>query len=405
MSSTRSKANGNGTPSAAATQKGKEKPLPLSSKDVLHQSLPTSALQSFPSGAESFKATSARPQAPAATGKETAASALKGANPQFERIDNDKDENDDETVPSFAAPFKKEAPVKSAMAPPAPKTKPPVSSAKATKKVEKGKTPSTSHVAAQPALLKHQAAPAAKAVQVPTQEIAPMMISESAHESAHEMMPDELVPGEPEQFAMENDLVAAMENDLIAAPQGHKADNHEEIQDAMFPAENEEQNNIDMINDDDAGAAAAVEENEEGAASVADEAMEEEAPSQPANDMDKADITDDGEGAIILPPAASAAAAIQMLQPQPNSIEKELEELQAFAVNAMKESNNQSQLSRLHENQRGESKALVASAYVALAIGLDSQLDALEYLQMKALSLADACLAEEGTQTQSAMEN
>ena len=173
----------------------------------------------------------------------------------------------------------------------------------------------------------------------------------------------------------------------------------------MFPAENEEQKNIDMINDDDAGAAAAVEENEEGAASVADEAMEEEAPSQPANDMDKADITDDGEGAIILPPAASAAAAIQMLQPQPNSIEKELEELQAFAVNAMKESNNQSQLSRLHENQRGESKALVASAYVALAIGLDSQLDELEYLQMKALSLADACLAEEGTQTQSAMEN
>jgi hypothetical protein len=335
---------------------------------------------------------SARPQAPAATGKETAASALKGANPLFARSDSDK-EDDDETVPSFIAPFKKEAPVKSAMAPPAPKTKPPVSSAKATKKVEKGKTPSTSTVAAQPASLKHQAAPAAEAV---TQEIAP--ISESAHESAHEMMPDELAPGEPEQFAVENDLVAA--------PQGHEADNHEEIQDAMLPAENEELSNIDMINDDDAGAAAAVEENEEGAAIVADEVMEEEAPSQPANDNDKADITDDGEGAIILPAAASAAAAaIQVLQPQPNSIEKELEDLQAFAVNATKESNNQSQLSRLHEDQRGESKALVASAYVALVIGLDSQVETLEFLQMKALSLADACLAEEGPQTQSAMES
>jgi hypothetical protein len=212
------------------------------------------------------------------------------------------------------------------------------------------------------------------------------------------MMPDELAPGEPEQFAVENDLVAA--------PQGHEADNHEEIQDAMLPAENEELSNIDMINDDDAGAAAAVEENEEGAAIVADEVMEEEAPSQPANDNDKADITDDGEGAIILPAAASAAAAaIQVLQPQPNSIEKELEDLQAFAVNATKESNNQSQLSRLHEDQRGESKALVASAYVALVIGLDSQVETLEFLQMKALSLADACLAEEGPQTQSAMES
>lgn len=394
MSSTRSKANGNGTPSsssAAAITKGKDKAIPFSSKDVLHQTLPLPPQASslaIPSVSGSFKASSNRPQPVMATGKAMVASALKGANPLFARFDGSDNEEADETEPILGASFKNEATIKTTMPPPASKPKPPVSSARSAKRVEKGKTLTAPSVAAEPQKItrKH-----------PVQDIEPMMITESV---VQDMIPDD----EPEQFPTANE---AMEVGL------HHVDNHDiEIQDQdelLLPTkdtDNVEQNNIEMISDDK-GAAAEIEENDAVAAFMADEATEQQADAQEMqaqadiNVNQTVTITASGEGAIPLPKVAGSAA-IQTQQPLPASIEKELEELQAFAVKAVKEAFNQSQASRLYDCQRGESKALVASAYVALVIDLDSKVDNLEYLQMQALRLADACLIDEDIHTSSA---
>jgi hypothetical protein len=394
MSSTRSKANGNGTPSssaAAAITKGKDKAIPVSSKDVLHQTLPLPPQASslaIPSVSGSFKASSNRPQPVMATGKAMVASALKGANPLFARFDGSDNEDADETEPILGASFKKEATIKTTMPPPASKPKSPVSSARSAKRVEKGKTLTAPSVAAEPQKITRQH---------PVQDIEPMMITESV---VQDMIPDD----ESGQFPMANE---AMEVGL------HHVDNHDiEIQDQdelLLPTkdtDNVEQNNIEMISDDK-GAAAEIEENDAVAAFMADEATEQQADAQEMqaqadiNVNQTVTITASGEGGIP-PPIVAGSAAIQTQHPQPASIEKELEELQAFAVNAVKEAFNQSQASRLYDCQRGESKALVASAYVALVIDLDSKVDNLEYLQMQALRLADACLIDEDIHTSSA---
>jgi hypothetical protein len=394
MSSTRSKANGNGTPSssvAAAITKGKDKAMPVSSKDVLHQTLPLPPQASslaIPSVSGSFKASSSRPQPVMATGKAMVASALKGANPLFARFDGSDNEDADETEPILGASFKKEATIKTTMPPPASKPKPPVSSARSAKRVEKGKTLTSPSVAAEPQKMTRQH---------PVQDIKPMMISESVEQ---DIIPDD----ESEQFPMANE---AMEAGLH-----HHVDSHDiEIQDQdvlLLPTrdtDNMEQNNIEMISDDK-GAAAEIEENDAVAAFMADEATEQQADAQEMqaqadiNVNQTVTITASGEGGIPLPIVAGSAA-IQTHHPQPASIEKELEELQAFAVNAVKEAFNQSQAS-LYDCQRGESKALVASAYVALVIDLDSKVDNLEYLQMQALCLADAYLIDEDIHTSSA---
>jgi hypothetical protein len=204
-----------------------------------------------------------------------------------------------------------------------------------------------------------------------------------------------------------------MANEAMEAGLHHHVDSHDiEIQDQdelLLPTrdtDNMEQNNIEMISDDKE-TAAEIEENDAVAAFMADEATEQQADAQemqaPAdiNVNQTVTITARGEGAIP-PPIVAGSAAIQTQNPQPASIEKELEELQAFAVNAVKEAFNQSQSSRLYDCQRGESKALVASAFVALVIDLDSKVDNLEYLQMQALRLADACLIDEDIHTSSA---
>jgi hypothetical protein len=395
MSSTRSKANGNGTPSssaAAAITKGKDKAIPVSSKDVLHQTLPLPPQASslaIPSVSGSFKASSNRPQPVMATGKAMVASALKGANPLFARFDGSDNEDADETEPILGASFKKEATIKTTMPPPASKPKSPVSSARSAKRVEKGKTLTAPSDAAEPQKMTRQH---------PVQDIEPMMITES---EVQDMIPDD----ESEQFPMANE---AMEVGLH-----HHVDNHDiEIQDQdelLLPTkdtDNVEQNNIEMISDDK-GAAAEIEENDAVAAFMADEATEQQADAQEMqaqadiNVNQTVTITASGEGGIP-PPIVAGSAAIQTQHPQPASIEKELEELQAFAVNAVKEAFNQSQASRLYDCQRGESKALVASAYVALVIDLDSKVDNLEYLQMQALCLADAYLIDEDIHTSSA---
>ena len=388
--STRSKVSGNGTPSTGLP-KGKDKTLVGVSKEIVKEAQPSSSTSSAfsMSNSESFKTSSAKAAAFPGMIKPTAGSVLKSANPVFARSEENDETDPHKTTFSLTK--------SSTMGPPPSKLR--SSTVKVTKKAETlAEKSSTTASTAKPT------GKFSKPVGATVSASAPAPVQET-----HTPIPEIAM-----KFADESDIpqyvfgsIPDMEDIPLAeeAPDcGQVAD--KEKWDAIIPPEDMDDQSLgqsmlpsltNMKNDDDE------EEDEAANEEVEDEVMAEGKTEVNTEDTDMPDssgpsIPLSGSGVIQLQPQQQ----LQLQTPQEKEMTKEkeleiaianeLEVLQESAVQAMNQAFNQSQESQFYESQRGEYKALVASAYVAIAIGLDSYVDELEFLEMKALSMAEDCL-------------